>query len=821
MNRLTDFFIAQRYYRRMSQWFYGLFLLAILVQFALLALIVGLISRMVTGEFGVGVFLWLMAIFASYLLIGMLISRQRVKYGGMSIAKQSKAVRLFVYQGDDDEADKVVFSDEFIRVAKLSQFPDSYRRYYEFASQMAIASGVPLPRLYVLPFETGVNGFVAGFDSSDMVMVLTQGAVEKLSNAELYGVIGHEFGHIIHGDARLNLRMYVMLTTLGWLYDSVDVFEEWIFGRFDKDYHRVVERPQSPTASTDLSGIGDKQAWIAYLKQDRQERENFYLQDRQGVFGLPYQNHKRDSYYDDAQAHALAVYLMMAFPMVVVRLFGVWGMLSAEWVKQQFNHQREFLADATSVQLTRSPAVVEALESLAYKYPTRLYHQGFSTCMGHFFFAEPNSDHALHSHPKLSDRIDAVEQGVHLSFACEMTADMDKDKLRTAHERILAYHYDPKTADAPEPESLPEPAPDSIEFYAVPERVIDGRLVIEDWRETDKTQTALYPKHATPLTQIEPQLSEQGHLRYSQLKAVNLPWHITKGLRNIIGTLALYECLQACQSDMVYTHKAVGFDEIYGLPLMSVLPHELPDELLTAVARHDRRLDGLLSQVALKRLLWHFNNPISDKQKITLKNYHTGLSEFIAHARHDKTDHAGTVFNHDIMADNHWHGTLSDLTRAVIVLALWHTLQSQSDTSLPDSGDECDKLLMWLNLPSGEQRSQSCLFILLVFVVSGQDNSLALWHYDKLTHSIGRVARLLGLGKLPADEALITLMYQLKALTGSDWLLILPQISERADRVIDTLYTALLYDGKISQTDYDVLSLLALMWGVAVPDELL
>ena len=129
MNRLTDFFIAQRYYRRMSQWFYGLFLLAILVQFALLALIVGLISRMVTGEFGVGVFLWLMAIFASYLLIGMLISRQRVKYGGMSIAKQSKAVRLFVYQGDDDEADKVVFSDEFIRVAKLSQFPDSYRRY--------------------------------------------------------------------------------------------------------------------------------------------------------------------------------------------------------------------------------------------------------------------------------------------------------------------------------------------------------------------------------------------------------------------------------------------------------------------------------------------------------------------------------------------------------------------------------------------------------------------------------------------------------------------------------------------------------------------
>ncbi len=825
MNRLTDFFIAQRYYHRMSQWFYGLFVVAVLGQFMFLALGVGVVSYVLTGELGAGLFLWLLVIFGGYLVIGMLISRHKVKHGGMSIAKQSKAVRLFVYQSDDGQDVDVLFTKEYIRVNRLDQFPSSYRRYYEFAEQMAIASGVPLPRLYVLPFEMGVNGFVAGFEANDRVMVLTQGALEKLTNAELYGLIGHEFGHIIHGDARLNLRMYVMLMTLGWLYDSVDVFEEWIFGRFDKDYHHHDKH----TPMTDTLGIHDKDAWVAYLKKDRQLREDFYLQDRHGVFGLSYQNYKRTNAQDD-QVYALPMYVMMVLPVVVFRLVGVWGMLAAEWVKQKFNHKREFLADATSVQLTRSFAVVEALESLAYKYPTRLYHEGFSTCMGHFFFAEPNSDHALHSHPQIDARIDVLKQNLYVSFAQEMTADMDKEKLNQAQTWILAYPFDPKMADVPTPEPEPIPTPDSIDFHAIPERVIDGRLVVEDWRETDKTPKALYPKLATPNTAIDGYLSSQGHLCYGQLKVVNLPWYISKALRRLVGSLALYECVQACQKDVIYTHQAMDLGEIYQCfddvkMTTPILPHELPKELLGAVAGHDRRLDGLLLQVALRRMNWHFRHcpPLTDKERNTLTNYVKGLYQVMTVVRHDKSAYTHTVFNYDIMADSRWHGKLSDLTWALSLLAIWQVLQRQLDMPTQMSqAKECQALLAWLNLPNNDaDLQQSCLLVLMTFVVSSQDNSLALWHYDKLIHGIRRMGRLLALPDCPSDEALIALMYQLKALNSRDWLLIVGQIHENGTRIVDTLYTAFLYDGKITQEEYDLLGLLALMWDVALPKDLL
>lgn len=826
MNRLTDFFIAQRYYHRMSQWFYGLFVVAALGQFMLLALMAGAVSYVLTGELGAGLFLWLLVIFGGYLVIGMLISRHKVKHGGMSIAKQSKAVRLFVYQSDDGQDVDVLFTKEYIRVNRLDQFPSSYRRYYEFAQQMAIASGVPLPRLYVLPFEMGVNGFVAGFEANDRVMVLTQGALENLTNAELYGLIGHEFGHIIHGDARLNLRMYVMLMTLGWLYDSVDVFEEWIFGRFDKDYHRVHD---TALPNTGLTGIGDKDAWVAYLKKDRKLREDFYLQDRHGVFGLSYHNYKRTNAQDD-QAYALPMYMALVLPMVVFRLVGVWGMFAAEWVKQKFNHKREFLADATSVQLTRSFAVVEALESLAYKYPTRLYHEGFSTCMGHFFFAEPNSDHALHSHPQIDTRIDVIKQDLYMAFAQEMTADMDREKLNQAQTWALAYPFDPKTADAPTPKPKPDPTPDSIDFHAIPERVIDGRLVVEDWRETDKTPKALYPKLATPNTAIDGYLSSQGHLCYGQLKVVNLPWHISKALRRLVGTLALYECVQACQKDVIYTHQAMDLGEIYQFfadikAVEPILPHELPEELLGAVAGHDRRLDGLLLQVALRRMNWHFGHslPLTDKERGTFTNYIKGLECLMAAVRHDKSAYTHTVFNYDIMADSRWHGKLSDLTWALSLLAIWQVLQRQLDMPTQMSQTkECQALLAWLNLPNNDADLQrSCLLVLMAFVVSSQDNSLALWHYDKLIHGIRRMGRLLALPDCPSDEALIALMYRLKALNRHDWLLIVGQIHENGTRIVDTLYTAFLYDGKITQEEYDLLGLLALMWDVALPKDLL
>ncbi|MGV8893210.1 MAG: M48 family metallopeptidase [Burkholderiaceae bacterium] len=73
--------------------------------------------------------------------------------------------------------------------------------------EMAIASGVPVPEVYVLDDENGINAFAAGHSPSDAAIGVTRGCMTLLNRDELQGVIGHEFSHILNGDMRLNLRL--------------------------------------------------------------------------------------------------------------------------------------------------------------------------------------------------------------------------------------------------------------------------------------------------------------------------------------------------------------------------------------------------------------------------------------------------------------------------------------------------------------------------------------------------------------------------------------------------------------------------------------
>lgn len=77
--------------------------------------------------------------------------------------------------------------------------------------EMAIASGMPVPQLFVMETEASINAFVAGFRPTETVMVVTRGALDHLSRDELQGVVGHEFSHILNGDMRLNLRLLAVL----------------------------------------------------------------------------------------------------------------------------------------------------------------------------------------------------------------------------------------------------------------------------------------------------------------------------------------------------------------------------------------------------------------------------------------------------------------------------------------------------------------------------------------------------------------------------------------------------------------------------------
>ena len=85
------------------------------------------------------------------------------------------------------------------------------RRYRNVVEEIAIASGVPVPEIYVLEEEDGINAFAAGYTPGDAAIAVTRGCLELLDRNELQGVIAHEFSHILNGDMRLNIRMMGVL----------------------------------------------------------------------------------------------------------------------------------------------------------------------------------------------------------------------------------------------------------------------------------------------------------------------------------------------------------------------------------------------------------------------------------------------------------------------------------------------------------------------------------------------------------------------------------------------------------------------------------
>ena len=81
------------------------------------------------------------------------------------------------------------------------------RQLRNVVEEIALASGVPVPEIYVLEEESGINAFAAGYTPSDAAVAVTRGALEKLKRDELQGVIAHEFSHILNGDMRINIRL--------------------------------------------------------------------------------------------------------------------------------------------------------------------------------------------------------------------------------------------------------------------------------------------------------------------------------------------------------------------------------------------------------------------------------------------------------------------------------------------------------------------------------------------------------------------------------------------------------------------------------------
>jgi Zn-dependent protease with chaperone function len=83
----------------------------------------------------------------------------------------------------------------------------AHRVLLNVVEEMALAAGVPVPEVYVLEREDGINAFAAGFGVNDAAIAVTQGALVRLDREELQGVVAHEFSHILNGDMRLNTQL--------------------------------------------------------------------------------------------------------------------------------------------------------------------------------------------------------------------------------------------------------------------------------------------------------------------------------------------------------------------------------------------------------------------------------------------------------------------------------------------------------------------------------------------------------------------------------------------------------------------------------------
>ena len=114
-----------------------------------------------------------------------------------------------------------------------------HKEYYSLVEGLTLASGLPMPRLYVMPSKQ-INAFASGRDPKNAVICVTEGALEKLDKRELEGVLAHELGHIGNYDMRYMTLVAVMvgmiaiiseifLRSLWFKSGNSDNKAQWIF----------------------------------------------------------------------------------------------------------------------------------------------------------------------------------------------------------------------------------------------------------------------------------------------------------------------------------------------------------------------------------------------------------------------------------------------------------------------------------------------------------------------------------------------------------------------------------------------------------------
>ncbi|MGM0567825.1 MAG: M48 family metallopeptidase [Elusimicrobiota bacterium] len=228
------------------------------------------------------------------------------------------------------------------------------RKLLNIVEEISIASGVQVPRVYVLEREEGINAFAAGFKQDDAAVAVTKGAIEKLSRDELQGVIAHEFSHILNGDMRLNIKL------MGVLYGIMAI------------------------------------TFIGYT-----------------IFRLSiYSPRRRRSSRSGGGGGAFAIIILSLALMII----GYIGVIFGKIIKSAVSRQREYLADAAAVQFTRNPSgIANALKKIGGLNAGSKIKDPHAQEASHLFFANGLSGafaSLMATHPPLDKRIKRIDPAI-------------------------------------------------------------------------------------------------------------------------------------------------------------------------------------------------------------------------------------------------------------------------------------------------------------------------------------------------------------------------------------------------------------------------
>ncbi|EIV1733520.1 M48 family metallopeptidase [Vibrio parahaemolyticus] len=233
-----------------------------------------------------------------------------------------------------------------------------HRQLLNVVEEMSIASGIPVPPVYVMTEEHGINAFAAGMSIDDAVIGVTQGALDAFSRDELQGVIAHEFSHILNGDMRLNTRL------IGALFGITCIAH---FG------HLILDNSNSTRHVSRSSSDSNK---------------------------------------------GFAVIILIA---IVCLVLGWLGTLFGNMIKAAISRQREFLADASAVQFTRNDqGIAGALKKICSNVQGSTLNTKASDEMSHMMFGQSKLSGfsgLFATHPPLDERIRRIEPNWDGSYA--------------------------------------------------------------------------------------------------------------------------------------------------------------------------------------------------------------------------------------------------------------------------------------------------------------------------------------------------------------------------------------------------------------------